>query len=65
MSKLDELHKAYLESKENDVEDFNYGEEIIPPQDNEFSVWRPVARNLEFEKHIQKLKAMKRFNEGR
>lgn len=40
-------------------------EDLPPPEENEFTVWQPVARDLEFEKHIAKLKAMKQFNEGR
>ena len=27
--------------------------------------WEPVAKDVEFEKHIAKLKAMKQFNERR
>ncbi len=65
MSKLDELHKAYMESRERDTEDYNYGNEIDSPEENDFSTWHPVARDVEFEKHIAKLKAMKQFNEGR
>ena len=40
-------------------------EDLPQPEENEFTVWQPVARDLEFEKHIAKLKAMKQFNEGR
>lgn len=40
-------------------------EDLSQPKENEFTVWQPVARDLEFEKHIAKLKAMKQFNEGR
>lgn len=65
MSNLDELHKKYMESKQHDLEDFNYGDEVDQAEENEFSTWQPVARDVEFEKHIQKLKAMKNFNKGR
>lgn len=33
--------------------------------DNEVIHWHPVAKDKEFEKHIAKLKAMKKFNEGK
>lgn len=65
MNKLDELHKAYMESREKDTEDYNYGNETDSLEENEFSTWHSVARDIEFEKHIAKLKAMKQFNEGR
>ena len=37
-------------------------EDLPQPEENELTVWQPVARDLEFEKHIAKLKAMKQFN---
>lgn len=57
MSKtLKEMHEAAY--KAMDCEDnFNF--------DDDEPVWRPVARDVEFEKHIAKLKAMKEFNRGR
>lgn len=65
MNKLDELHKAYMESRENEAEDYNYGNETDSLEENEFSTWHPIAKDIEFEKYIAKLKAMKQFNEGR
>lgn len=55
---LADMHKdAY---KSLDVEEnYNYddGEIVIH--------WKPVAKDVGFEKQLAKLKAMKRFNEGR
>ena len=65
MSNLDELHKKYMESKQHDIEDFNYGDEEVKPVENELTSWQPVAKDFEFEKQILKLKAMKNFNKGR
>jgi hypothetical protein len=65
MPTIEELHKKYMESRESDIDNFNYGDDIDKVEDNEFSVWHPVAKDEGFEKHIAKLKAMKQFNEGR
>ena len=64
MSKLEELHKAYMASKEPE-ENYNYDDNKPKTEENEFNTWQPVARDIEFEKHIAKLKAMKAFNRGR
>lgn len=64
MSKLEELHKAYMASKELE-ENYNYDDNKPKIEENEFNTWQPVARDIEFEKHIAKLKAMKAFNRGR
>lgn len=55
---LSELRREAYESLDIE-ENYNYddGEIIIH--------WKPVAKDVEFEKQIAKLKAMKRFNEGR
>lgn len=59
---LDKYYNKSLKEMHNDAynsldreDNFNYGEDLIK--------WQPVVRDLEFEKHIAKLKAMKRFNE--
>ena len=64
MSKLEELHKAYLESKELE-ENYNFDDNTNEHEENEFNTWQPVAKDIEFEKQIAKLKAMKTFNRGR
>ena len=64
MSKLEQLHKAYMASKEIE-ENYNFDDNHQQPEENEFSVWQPVARDIEFEKQIAKLKAMQKFNKGR
>lgn len=55
---LADMHKDAYESLDIE-ENYNYddGETIIH--------WKPVAKDVEFEKQLAKLKAMKRFNEGR
>lgn len=52
---LEELHKAAYESLDTE-DNFNYDDEDV--------VWKPVAKDVEFEKHIAKLKAMQAFNRG-
>ena len=64
MPNLEELHKAYMASKELE-ENYNYDDNIQKPEENEFTTWQPVAKDIEFEKHITKLKAMQAFNKGR
>ena len=64
MPNLEELHKAYMASKEIE-ENYNFDDNINKPEENEFNTWQPVARDVEFEKHIAKLKAMKNFNKSR
>ena len=64
MSKLEELHKAYLESKELE-ENYNFDDNKPKHEENEFNTWQPVAKDVEFEKQIAKLKAMKAFNRGK
>lgn len=64
MSKLEELHKAYLESKELE-ENYNFDDNTNEHEENEFNIWQPVARDIEFEKQIAKLKAMQAFNRGK
>ena len=51
---LAELHKKAMESIDK-FDNYNY--------DNEDYHWEPVAKDEEFTKHINKLKAMKKFNE--
>ena len=64
MSKLEQLHKAYIEAKEPE-ENYNFEDSPSQPEENEFTVWAPVAKDIEFERHIAKLKAMQKFNKGR
>jgi hypothetical protein len=64
MPKLEELHRAYMASKEIE-ENYNFDDNTNKPEENEFNTWQPVARDVEFEKHIAKLKAMQKFNKGR
>lgn len=52
-------HIEYNEFTVFDLENEKQAQDL-----NEFH-WQPVARDLEFEKHLAKLKAMKQFNEGR
>lgn len=57
MSKtLKELHEAAYKAIDRE-DNFNYGDDE--------TIWQPVARDVEFEKQIAKLKAMKEFNRGR
>lgn len=53
---LEELHNAAYKSLDKE-DNYNYGDDLVK--------WKPVAKDVEFEKHIAKLKAMKMFNEGR
>lgn len=53
---LEELHRKAYESIDRD-DNFNYGEDETS--------WKPVARDVEFEKQVAKLRAMKRFNGGK
>lgn len=64
MPKLEQLHNAYLESKELE-ENYNFDDHKPKIEENEFNIWQPVARDIEFEKQIAKLKAMQKFNKGR
>lgn len=64
MPKLEELHRAYMASKEIE-ENYNFDDNTNKLEENEFNTWQPVARDIEFEKQIAKLKAMKAFNQGR
>lgn len=64
MSKLEQLHNAYIESKEPE-ENYNFDDHKPKTEENEFNTWQPVARDIEFEKQITKLKAMQKFNKGR
>lgn len=52
---LKQLHDAAYKNMDRE-DNFNF--------DDDEPVWRPVARDVEFEKHIAKLKAMKEFNRG-
>lgn len=73
MSKLDELHEAYMKSKD-DFDNYNVDDDHEAQQINDYYNsgdevsdihWQPVARDTEFEKQILKLKALKKFNSGR
>ena len=52
------FHEDYSPKKSTTYQ--NNDEDIV-----ELIHWQPVAKDVEFEKHIAKLKAMKQFNEGR
>lgn len=52
------FHDNY--SPKNSTTYQNNDEDIV-----ELIRWEPVAKDVEFENHIAKLKAMKQFNEGR
>lgn len=76
MSNIDELHQRYIEAKNEDIEDYNYGVEdnYEAQKINEYCStdgelvelhWQPIAKDNELEKQILKLKAMKDFNKGR
>ena len=54
MPKLEELHKAYMASKEIE-ENYNFDDHKPKIEENEFNTWQPVAKDIEFEKHITKL----------
>lgn len=60
MSTLEELHNAYMASKEPE-ENYNYDDDYNPIEDNEFS----TVVDEGFNKHIANLKWMKEFNSGR
>lgn len=53
-----------MEAREPE-ENYNFDDSSTKPEENEFTVWTPVAKDVEFEKHIAKLKWMKKFNSGR
>ena len=53
---LEELHRAAYDTLDRE-DNFNYGDDIVH--------WKPVARDVEFDKHIAKLKAMREFNRRR
>lgn len=55
---LEELHNAAYKSLNNN-DNYNYDD------DEDIIHWKPVAKDVEFEKQLAKLKAMKKFNEGR
>lgn len=70
MSTLEELHNAYMESRDS-VENYNFDNEHEAQKINEYCNtkddvsdihWQPVAKDVEFEKQIIKLKALKAFN---
>lgn len=48
MTSLDELHRAYMNSKEPE-ENYNYDDHKSEIEDNEFTVWQPVGKNIKFE----------------
>lgn len=54
---LEKLHNAAYKSLDKE-DNYNY-------DDKDIIHWKPVAKDIEFEKHIAKLKAMKMFNKGR
>ena len=58
---LEELHRRAYQSLDRE-DNFNLGEFEQPEEAASIDVWTPVARDLEFEKHIEKLKRMKAFN---
>lgn len=58
---LEELHRRAYQSLDRE-DNFNLGEFEEPEQPDNINAWTPVARDLEFEKHIEKLKRMKAFN---
>lgn len=51
---LEEVKSEEVNDKETEVK-----------KDDDLISWQPVARDEEFERHIAKLKAMKKFNEGK
>ena len=67
MSTLEQLHNAYMASR-NDDDNFNFDDDYEAKKINEYYAyeseeihWKPVARIPDAEKLI----AMKRFNQGR
>ena len=60
MPTLEELHNAYMASKEPE-ENYNYDDDYNPIEDNEFS----TIVNEDFDRQLSKLKWMKEFNSGR
>ena len=58
---LEELHRRAYQSLDRE-DNFNQGEFEQPEPEDSLDVWAPVARDPEFEKHIEKLKRMKAFN---
>lgn len=60
MPTLEELHNAYMASKEPE-ENYNYDDDYNPIEENEFS----TIVNEDFDRQLSKLKWMKEFNSGR
>ena len=60
MPTLEELHNAYMASKEPE-ENYNYDDDYNPIEENEFS----TIVNEDFDRQLAKLKWMKEFNSGR
>lgn len=60
MPTLEELHNAYMASKEQE-ENYNYDDDYNPIEENEFS----TLVNEDFDRQLSKLKWMKEFNSGR
>ena len=58
---LEELHRRAYQSLDRE-DNFNPEEEPEQPEEDSLDVWAPVARDPEFEKHMEKLKRMKAFN---
>lgn len=58
---LEELHRRAYQSLDRE-DDFNLGESEQLEEPDVCDVWAPVAKDPEFEKHIEKLKRMKAFN---
>lgn len=70
MPTLEELHNAYMKSID-DFDNYNVDDDHEAQQINDYYNsgdevsevhWQPVAKDIEFEKHIAKLKAMQKFN---
>jgi hypothetical protein len=73
MPTLEELHNAYMKSRDLD-DNYNIEDDYEAQKLNEYCNtkddvsdihWQPVARDTEFEKQILKLKAMQIFNKGK
>lgn len=65
MPTLEELHEAYMNSVEYEHEAQQLNEYCCTEDDIvelEEIHWHPVARDIDYENHIAKLKAMKEFN---
>lgn len=60
MPTFEELHNAYMASKEPE-ENYNYDDDYYPIEENEFS----TIVNEDFDRQLSKLKWMKEFNSGR